>query len=344
MVTKMMGTRTLAIGCVAAAASMGALAGCGGQDSDGGGTASGGDKERITVALDNGAGANVPWNQALERGVRDEARKLGNVEIVANLDGKGDIQTEANNVNTIIGQKPDAVIMYTGYGAQATRLVDRLDRAGIPVVALHYRVGSNADVRDPEYVYPKLQAQVLVDEVKAGRLAGELVQKVVPGGTEVGVVTATPGFVEVDQRMQGFKEALGTDSSYRIVASQPGNLSPQDSEKACAGMLGSRPRIGAIYIQADIMVPGCSKAVKAAGSKAKIVGMGGSKQGIATMQAGDMAATICYRPYDEGRAAVRLLSETLSGSGEGERGKSVVLDTPKVEATSTDSCDPQYDN
>jgi ribose transport system substrate-binding protein len=56
------------------------------------------------------------------------------------------------------------------------------------------------------------------------------------------------------------------------------------------------------------MVIGCARAVRAAGSKARLIGVGGSKLAIASIKAGAVDGTVCFKPEALGALAFEALA------------------------------------
>ncbi len=298
----------------------------------------------ITVAIENGFGAQFPYVNAVMDGVKDKAKELG-VEIVAELDGKFDPQTEAANVQNIIALQPDGVIMEPASGAQAPALIDDMTAAGIKVVATHGAGSTEQVLQFPDFVLPNLTAMAYVVERDAASNAAEIVAEAAPNGGKVGEVTVPPGAPESKPRDEAFTEKLAElGSQWEIVGRQSGEASPEGAEKACAGMLAANPDIVAFYVQADLMAAGCVKAVQAAGSDAKVVGMGGSGQGIDLIKSGDMYGTICYKPYDQGYLGMQALYDAIVAGPNAKTAQAIVIPTPGITAANLADCEPQYSN
>ena len=63
------------------------------------------------------------------------------------------------------------------------------------------------------------------------------------------------------------------------------------------------------------MVIGCARAVRAAGSQARLIGVGGSKLAIASIKAGAVDGTVCFKPEALGALAFEALHEGAGGKG-----------------------------
>lgn len=327
---------------MAAVAAVGLLAtACSSEDSGGGSSSSGGASgsgavaaKKYTIGIANQQ-ESVTFPAAIAKGAKAQAAKLG-IKII-DLDSKGDQATQANQVQDLIAQKVSAILLVPLSPGPAQALVDQAALANIPIATAHGYVGANHSVTDP---YSKLKFVIDENEEGAGATAGQMALKAVPNGGQVAVITGAAGFVENTTRVVKFKAAL-PKSKYTVVATQPGNWTKQDGQSACQNILAAHPKLSLIYAISDDMAVGCAAAVQSAGSKAKIIGVGGSKGGIAAIKSGQVYGTVCYKPYDEGATAIKLLHDALTGKLTGPP-KTTFYSTPGVTNANVDTCSPQW--
>ena len=310
-----------------------AMAGCASEPEKTASSGSGGDGCRI--AIDNGSGTGFPFPNAGAQGIEEAAKSLG-CEVIANLDGKNDVQTEAANVQNIIAQKPDGVVMIPANAAEAAKFVDQFSAAGIKVVSYHSIIGADRAIDD---VYPKLSALVIEDETGAGEQTGQAMLKALPNGGNVAVIIGAPGYAENTLRVEKFKTA--TAGKFKIVAEQPGGWVADQGQAACASILNANPDLVGIYAISDDMGVGCQKAVAAAKSKALVFGIGGSKLGVEAIKTGGLTGTICYKPVDGGKKAAEELKKAIDDENYGTA-KLVFYDTPSITKSNVADCDPQW--
>lgn len=322
------------ITCVALAGAVAlALAGCASEPENtaSGDSGSGG----CRIAIDNGSGTGFPFPNAGAQGIEEAANSLG-CEVIANLDGKNDVQTEAANVQNIIAQKPDGVVMIPANAAEAAKFVDQFSAAGIKVVSYHSIIGADRAIDD---VYPKLSALVIENETGAGEQTGQAMLKALPNGGNVAVIIGAPGYAENTLRVEKFKTA--TAGKFTIVAEQPGGWVADQGQAACASILNAHPDLVGIYAISDDMGVGCQKAVAAAKSEALVFGVGGSKLGVEAIKDGGLTGTICYKPVDGGKRAAEELKKAIDDTNYGTA-KLVFYDTPSIDKSNVADCDPQW--
>ncbi len=252
-------------------------------------------------------GLSYPFAAAVAKGFSDAATRAGATAIV--LDAKGDVQKQANDIDDLIAQRVAGIAVMPLDSVVAQGWVARAQRGGVPIAAVAALVG-DPRTRKVEDVYPGLVALASQDEVAAGRAAGTLAARLLPTdrAARVAVIEGAAGFPEVEQRARGFREALDTAGArYAIVAAQPGNWTSEGGEAACQNILAAQPGIDLFYNEADDMVIGCARAVRAAGSHARLIGVGGSKLAIASIKAGAVDGTVCFKPEALGALAFQAL-------------------------------------
>lgn len=285
-------------------------------------------------------GLSYPFAAAIAKGFSDAATKAGALAVV--LDARGGVQKQANDIDDLIAQQAKGIAIMPIDSVVAQGWVDRIGRKAIPVASVAALIGDprKREVRD---VYPGLTALVSQDEVTAGEAAGALAAKLLPPGREakIAVIEGAAGFPEVEQRARGFRQALDAAGvRYRIVASQPGNWSSEGGEAACQNILTAQPQVDLFFSEADDMVIGCARAVRAAGSKARLVGVGGSRLAIASIKAGAVDGTVCFKPEALGALAFEALHRAAQGKPPSE--KFLTYPIPAVTRANVDACVGQW--
>lgn len=259
------------------------------------------------------AGLSYPFAAAIARGFQRQAALAG-VDVVL-LDAQGKVQKQANDIDDLISQHVAAIALMPLDSVVAQSWVDRAVAAGIPVVAVGSEVG-DPKTRGLRQVYPELAALVTQDEVAAGGEAGQLALILLPRDrvARIAIIEGAPGFPEVLQRAEGFRQALdAAHARYRIVASQPGNWTADDADTACQNILAAHPDVDLFFNEADDMAVGCAHAVRSAGSHARLIGIGGSHLAMVSLEAGRIDGTVCYEPSVLGRLAFNAMYAQVTG-------------------------------
>ena len=296
--------------------------------------------KQITVGY-VAAGLQYPFNVAVAKGFEDAAKAAGVKAIV--LDPKTSVERQANAIDDLVSQKVDGIAFLPLDGVVAEGWADRVAAHGIPLVSVATELG-DPQKRSIKDVYPKLTALVASDEVHTGFNAGEIAAKLLPRDrvANIAIVEGAPGYPQVWQRTKGFKEGLDKAGvKYRIVASQPTDWTAEKGEAVCQNILTAHPDVDLFYSQADDMVIGCARAVHAAGSKAKLVGWGGSRLGISAIKNGEVDGTVCVAPEEMGQQAFKALYAAVTNP-DTPKAKFIEIATPGVTKENVSSCVPQW--
>jgi ribose transport system substrate-binding protein len=333
------GKRLVAVLTVSSLAVAAAACGSNSNGSSSGSSASaapGKSAKGLTVVEVNG-GLSFPFQASIDQGVKDQAKKLG-VKVVT-LDSQGKTDTESNNVQDALTQKPDGILLQAVDGGTAQAEVNRIKASNIPVIAVHTQVGKNRAFKD---VYPGLNAFVTQDEQAAGQQAGRLAAQAFPNGAKTAIVEgSTCCFEAIRDRTAGFQQAVASGPKFTIVSKQPGAWTADGAQSACRNMLQSNPSIQLFYAQSDDMGAGCVKAVRAAKSQAQVIGIGGSKVGLQQIKKGGMYGTVCFQPYEMGQKALQAMVDQLTGKSKLNRAF-LPYTTPPITKASVASCQAQW--
>lgn len=288
------------------------------------------------------ANLQYPYNVALGKGFQEEAKALGAKSII--LDPKGSVEKQGNAIDDLIAQKVDGITAIVMDSVVARAWVDRAAENNIPFVASAVQVG------DPEKtplrtVYPKLSALVTTDDVLIGQRAGELAATMLPKGraAKIGVIEGAAGYAAVRQRQQGFEEALKkAGANYKVVASQPTDWTPEKGESVCQNILTAHPDLDMFYSQADDMAIGCARAIRAAGSKAKLIATGGgSRLGNDAIKNGEIDGSVCTNPETIGRLAAKALYEAATNP-KTAKARFITYDTPAITKATLSACSASW--
>jgi ribose transport system substrate-binding protein len=287
------------------------------------------------------AGLSYPFAAAIAQGFQQEAARAGVEAIV--LDAQGKVQKQANDLDDLMSERVDGIVLMPLDSVIAQSWVDRASAAGIAVVAVGSQVG-DPNTRPLHEVYPRLTALVTQDEVAAGQEAGRLALTLLPRDrvARIAVIEGAPGFPEVLQRAEGFRRALdAAHASYRIVASQPGDWTADDADTACQNILAAHPDIDLFFNEADDMAVGCARAVRSAGSGARLIGIGGSRLAVVSLQAGRIDGTVCYEPRELGALAFDALYGDVTGR-KPLHAAFISYRTPGITRTNVGACPAQW--
>jgi ribose transport system substrate-binding protein len=283
-----------------------------------------------------------PAEVSMTAGFKEEAEKLGAKVLV--LDARGSVEKMTNAVDDLIGQKVDGIAVITLDSVVAQTWVDHANKANIPFTAVAVQVGDPAKRKFSD-VYPGLSALVGQDYIVSGERIGEAAAKMLPTDHEakIGIVEGQPGYALVQQLKDGFNDALKKAGvKYNIVMSQPTDWTPAKGEEVCQNALVADPDMDLFFSQAEDMAIGCAKAIKDAGSKAKLVSVaGGSKLGIPLIKAGDITMSMCETWKNTGALGAKSLYEAATDP-KTPKARLIEYKPALISKDNVESCPPQW--
>ena len=288
------------------------------------------------------ASLEYPYNVMTAKGFEEAAKKAGVKTVV--LDPRGSVEKQGNALDDLLSQKVDAIGFLPLDSVVAESFVDKVNDAGIPVVAIALQVGDFA-TRKLKEPYPGLSALVATDNYQAGYVSGEMAAGVLPKDrkAKIAIVMGDPAYTIVKLDTDGFKAALDkAGANYEIVAEQPTNWTPDEGEAVCQNFLTAHPDLDLIFSHADDMAIGCARAIEAAGWKGKLIATGGgSKLGYDAIKAGEMYGSVCTRPQLLGELMFKAMYEAATNP-ETPKGRFVTYDMPQITKEKLEDCPEKW--
>ncbi|MCM3659774.1 substrate-binding domain-containing protein [Georgenia satyanarayanai] len=287
--------RRLTAGIALAAAAALALTACGGDDSADGGN---GDGPRVLLAVSTLAN---PFFIDMRDGAVDAAEAAG-VELSI-VDAQDDSATQANQLADAVSQGFDAVVLNATDSDALTPPVNAMANADIPVITVD-RLVNNA----PAETY------VASDNVELGRLAGEALMEAIGGEGEVAVLRGISGLPSSNERFQGFNEAIADYPDVEVVAAQSAEYDRARGLDVLSNILQGNPDIVGVFAENDEMALGGIQALgDAAGTSTYVVGIDGTDDARAAIDAGTMHATVAQQAYELGKVGIEQALRFLDG-------------------------------
>lgn len=316
-------TRALVVGLtvVLAALSMLVFAACGDDDSDSGDSsgASGAETESeksdkpVKIAYFEFSFANT-FTQASVEGAKEEAEKLGNVEIVE-FDGEANPEKQASDMQDALATGDFDGWMIYQVGPAALSLSQQAIAKDVKVVGLLVPFGA-----DPSKPAPQLEGQLAgtyADHGQLGRDLGEL--------TIQACADADPCKVEylhgykalpLSATLKGaFDETIKENPAIKVVSEQDGQYLADPSYTVTQNVLQANPDLNVVVTGGSQMTLGAERAVKAAGKtdQVKLIGSYGSKLGVDAVCEGRWFGETVSLPKTEGKIAVRSIVNAVRG-------------------------------
>jgi simple sugar transport system substrate-binding protein len=155
---------------------------------------------------------------------------------------------------------------------------------------------------------------VATDNLAGGKLAGAWLADMVPAGSKIGVLQGRLGNPSLDDRVKGFKEALGAKAT--VVAEPATDCDQTKGLNAAQDLLTANPDVYAIYGACGPPIIGAIQAIKAAGKQPGdivVIGFDASPDEIAAIKAGDQTASVAQFPAKMGLMGIEAAVAAARG-------------------------------
>jgi ribose transport system substrate-binding protein len=257
--------------------------------------------------------ASVPptdhgWLGAISKNAKSAAEQYDDLDF--ELLQAADADSQAQQVEQAIAQKPDVLVVLPQDGAALTPVAQKAERAGIPVVNID-RLFTAPDAAT---------ATILGDNYQIGILAADYISQELGCKGNVVEIQGLAGISVTEDRTKGFTDELKKkcpDGGIKIIASQPGDFNPDQGLKVMENILQAQDQIDAVYTHDDDMAQGVVQAIRNAGRDDEmfLTGVGGSQDAMDQIKEGGLyRATFLYNPN---MAATAVNMGRLIALGEG---------------------------
>lgn len=251
-----------------------------------------------------------PYGAPLQQAVKDKAAELGyEIQIV---DGEGNADKQLSQLKTAVADGYDALIYWPGDTASTPPIVEYLNSAGLPWVALNTMVDDS--------ILDLVPCMIASDEVEIGRILGRLILEYFeknPSDTKnVAYIEGSPGSSYTTHLTEGIEEIIaGTD----VVILNDHMYSEYDPSKAMTIMDDLLTKFGdqidLVVTQDGGMFQGAYNAISAAGKLGQfgIICQGQDLIVKEKLESGELYASVAQDPYREGSLSVEMLDKLIEG-------------------------------
>ncbi len=237
-------------------------------------------------------GLNNPYTSAQAKYTEEWAKKLGWDYVL--YDGELDAKKNAEYLDYAITEDPDLIILMPIDSTAVSNGIKKAYDAGIPIIMEHMQAVPADEKYTMVYTGPGNYIQ--------GQLVAEMFHDKFNGKGKVVEITCVPGQETTAGRHDGFVDRLKElNSGVELIASNNGDAQVDQTVSCVEDFL---TRFGAdgidgIYCQDDTMAVAATIALKEAGvpeGSIPIIGVGGSRGGLAAIKSGAMYGTIVQSP------------------------------------------------
>ncbi|MCO5209723.1 MAG: substrate-binding domain-containing protein [Caldilinea sp.] len=275
--------------------------------------------EQLTIAFSVPA-MSFPFFVHMEKQVRDEAAKIGNIEIVT-LDGQDDTTKQVADLEGVIAQGYDGLIVSPRTSEGVAPVIQQVIDAGIPVVTID---------RSAEGV-TGLLAHVGANNVIGGEAQGEAILSLFPDGAKIIELLGTPGASPAIDRSAGLHNVIDPAGNIEVVCQQSGEFKRDKGLTVTENCLSANPDAQAIVAANDDMALGAVEAVKAAGLDIPILGFDALPEALLAVRDGALYGSVEQFPGGQSRTALQTIVNFIVAGTAPE--SDVVLLSPKLITT-----------
>lgn len=294
-------SRLLRLGAAVAALSL-ILSACGSDSGE-----ASGDSPQVAVVLKT---LSSPYWLQVAGGAQSAGEESGADVELSGATQESNVQEQINKVRTAITQQVDALVVAPTQAEQLQPILEQAVSADIPVLL----VDTNIDGWDGALTF------IGTDNISAGQQAGEFITSQVDSG-EALLISGVPGNPSTDDRIKGARQVL-EDAGIEIAETLSGNSDRAEGRAVTADALQANPGIRIIFAANDDMALGATEAVKSSRldlAEFTIVGVDGTGDAVASIEAGELTATVAQNAFTMGETGVLEAIKVINGETIEER-------------------------
>lgn len=281
---------------------LGMLAGCGAKDSEQASGDEKSDKIKIGVSIANFDDTFLTY---MMDGMKAYAEKNKDKIDIEFVDAKEDMAKQMDQVENFIVQQKDAIIVVPVDTSATDPITSSATEAGAKLVYVNRKPASL-----PDGTY-----YVGSEEIVAGRLQMEFLAEALDGKGKLAILMGKLDNEGALKRTEGNEEVAAKHPDIEIMDKQTGKWQRNEGMMKTEDWLN---RFGddlkAIASNNDDMALGAIQALKDAGREdILVVGVDATPDGLAALEAGDLAATVFQDANGQGGGAVEVAFKAASG-------------------------------
>jgi ribose transport system substrate-binding protein len=266
-----------------------------------------------------------PYIAAYTKAFQAAAAQYPNIEVIT-MSGDGDIAKQSRDMDDLIAKKVNIVLVCSLDGNAIVPSIKAAHDAGIPVLAVSNEPASSAS--------PLLAGFSGPDDYMQGKIAAELMNEALGGKGNVVIIEGTPGQSTTASRNKGFTDRLAElKSDIKILGKQTANWDPVQAKTVMEDFLTTYgDKINGVFSQDDNTAASAAEVVKEANKlpAIKVVGTGGSKNGVNAIRSGLVYGTMDQSPTTDAQQGLKLALQIISGKPLAE--KRNIIPMPKITA------------
>ena len=265
-----------------------------------------------------------PYIAAVTAVIEAEAKSMDGVEVIT-LSAEGDIAKQSTDIASLVNRKVDVLLVTSLDGNAVIPALRKAQEAGIPILAVSNEPAEAGRELLAGYSGP--------DDYVQGVIAAELLNDALGGKGGIAIIEGSPGQSTTLLRTQGLKDRLAElKSEIKILGSQTADWNPVKAKEVAQAFLTSYgDELVGVFAQDDNSGAAAAEVFKAAGREdIKVVGTGGTIDGLKAIREGLMYGTMDQSPTTDGKQALEFA--IMLAKGESLPEKRNIIPMPKTTA------------
>ncbi|MBD3309233.1 substrate-binding domain-containing protein [candidate division KSB3 bacterium] len=249
------------------------------------------------------AGVQDPFMVLIQKGAEDKAKEIGGVEIISQIPGVWNVDTQSPMWRAMASRGVDLVFGCPVDKEALIPVLKDVHERGIPVITTDTYIG-DGDYTEGSDSF--VLSAIHTDNVAAGEKAGHALAKLIGEKGKVYLQEFHVGVSTSDERSAGFIKAIEEYPDIELVAQNSCDDDQDLAQTQTAAILKAHPDIAGVFGNNLFACLGSATAVHNAGlsGAVKVVGFDVTPNVANMIRKGWMDAAVSQKPYTIGQAAV----------------------------------------
>jgi len=251
------------------------------------------DNINVAVLINN---ITNPYWQVINKGLEDSSAEL-NINInIQSLTSDGASEQQLNQCETVLLQKPDALIFAAVNGVNLGTCLEKAYDQNILLVD----IDGNMDEELAKKMGIEIAFSVASNNYDLGKKAAEYIKG---DSGKILIIEGLEGSEPSKLRVNGFIENINDD--LKIISSQSGRWDRLRAANITNDIIMLHPDLNFIFACNDTMALGASEALRSKGlNHIKVIGVDGTSDAVNAIKKGRLTATIGQLPYLMAKQAI----------------------------------------
>ncbi|MFG1924782.1 substrate-binding domain-containing protein [Cryptosporangium sp. NPDC048952] len=176
-----------------------------------------------------------------------------------------------------------------------------------------FNVGQRLDEKATQAAGLTVTSFIGPSDLEIGHQAVREMISAVPAGSTVAMVVGSPGDANAAQQREGFED--GSDGKLDVITTDATNDDFTNTKRIVTEAIGAQPNVRGIFTSSDMAGRAAAAAIAELGvaGTVKVVSVGGTREGLRAVKAGELDATVATYPASVGAVLVRACLQATSG-------------------------------